>query len=45
MKIPIIIVHKVNAYIMEHLSEDLSMTVIGEVVGLHPSYLSRLYKR
>ena len=39
------IVHKVNAYIMEHLSEDLSMTVIGEVVGLHPSYLSRLYKK
>lgn len=39
------IVHKVNAYIMQHLAEDLSMTTIGEVVGLHPSYLSRLYKK
>lgn len=39
------IVHKVNTYILEHLSEDLSMTRIGEIAGLHPAYLSRLYKK
>ncbi len=39
------IVHKVNSYILEHLDEDLSIPKLGEIVGLHPSYLSRIYKK
>ena len=39
------IVHKVNSYILEHLEEDLSIPKLGEIVGLHPSYLSRIYKK
>lgn len=36
---------QINLENLEHLSEDLSMTRIGEVAGLHPAYLSRLYKK
>ena len=39
------IVRKVRQYIADHLSGDLSLTQIGEAVGLNPSYLSRLYKQ
>lgn len=39
------IIHKVNSYILEHLDEDLSIPKLGEIVGLHPSYLSRIYKK
>lgn len=39
------IVHKVNSYILAHLADDLSMSKIGEMVGLHPSYLARLYRK
>lgn len=39
------IVHKVNSYILEHLEEDFSIPKLGEIVGLHPSYLSRIYKK
>lgn len=38
------IVHQVNTFILEHISEDLSMVRLGELVGLHPVYLSRIYK-
>ncbi len=39
------IVHKVNSYILKHLDEDLSIPKLGEIAGLHPSYLSRIYKK
>lgn len=38
------IVHKINKYILEHLDEDLSVVKLGEMVGFHPVYLSRIYK-
>lgn len=38
------IVHQINTFILEHISEDLSMVRLGELVGLHPVYLSRIYK-
>lgn len=38
------IVHQVNSFIYENIAEDLSVTRIGEYVGLHPTYLSRIYK-
>lgn len=38
------IVHNINKYIHEHLQEDLSVVKLGELVGLHPVYLSRIYK-
>lgn len=38
------IVHQVNNFILEHISEELSMVRLGELVGLHPVYLSRIYK-
>lgn len=38
------IVHKINRYILEHLNEDLSVVKLGELVGFHPVYLSRIYK-
>ena len=40
-----VIVHKINSYILSHLEEDLSLPKLGEIVGLHPSYLSRIYKK
>lgn len=38
------IVHQVNTFILEHISEELSMVRLGELVGLHPVYLSKIYK-
>lgn len=38
------IVETVNRYIAEHLSEDISLSSIAEVVHYHPAYLSRIYK-
>lgn len=35
----------VREYIQLHLSEDLSLTKIADVVSLSPSYLSRVYKQ
>lgn len=34
-----------NKYIDEHLSEDLSLVKLADLVYLNPSYLSRLYKQ
>ncbi len=39
-----IAVKQVNSYISDNLSGDLSLTKLADCVGLHPSYLSRLYK-
>ena len=39
------VIAKVQRYIEDHLSGDLSLTQIGEAVGHNPSYLSRLYKQ
>jgi two-component system response regulator YesN len=36
---------RLHRYIDEHLSEDLSLTRLGELVYLNPVYLSRLYKQ
>lgn len=36
---------KVEGYIKQNVSGDLSLACIGEAVGLNPSYLSRLYKQ
>ncbi|WP_309119975.1 response regulator [Paenibacillus sp.] len=38
------IVATVNRYIEEHLSDDLSLTVLSKKVFLNPAYLSRVYK-
>lgn len=35
----------IQSFIMEHLSEDLSLVRLAEQVRLNPSYLSRLYKQ
>lgn len=35
--------HWLNDYIEKHISEDLSLTRLAEVVHLNPVYLSRLY--
>lgn len=35
---------RINGYIMQHLSEDLSLTTLAEQFDYHPVYLSRLYK-
>lgn len=37
------IVHAVNQYVEQHLTEPLSLDVLAEHVYLHPTYLSRLY--
>jgi len=39
------LIHKIQNYITTHISSDVSLTKIGEVVGHNPSYLSRLYKK
>ena len=36
---------KIKAYILSHLSEELSLTVIGQVMGFNPVYLSRVFKQ
>ncbi|REE66654.1 AraC-like DNA-binding protein [Paenibacillus taihuensis] len=32
-------------YIYEHLYEDIPLDTLAELVDLHPSYLSRLFKK
>lgn len=39
------IVYKVRNYILDNLGGDLSTTRLGEIAGLHPSYLSQVYKK
>lgn len=39
------LVTRIKKYIDENLSEDLSLTRLGELVSLNPFYLSRLYKQ
>lgn len=39
------ITDRINAYIGEHLQDDLSLNKLSEVVFLNPAYLSRLYKQ
>lgn len=39
------IIQKVNHYVENNLSKDLSLTQIAEHVYLNPAYLSRLYKQ
>ena len=36
---------RVQQYILEHLSEDISLVKLGELAYFNPSYLSRLFKR
>lgn len=36
---------QIHEFIDRNLKSDLSLTVIGELVFLHPVYLSRLYKK
>ncbi len=39
------LIKKIQNYITNHMSGDISLTKIGEVVGHNPSYLSRVYKK
>lgn len=39
------LVTKLHRYIQDHLTSDLSLTVLAELVFLNPSYLSVLYKQ
>lgn len=39
------LVEEIQEYINNNLEEDLSLTRLGELVHLNPSYLSRLYKQ
>jgi len=39
------LIRKIQSYVTTHMSSDVSLTKIGEVVGHNPSYLSRLYKK
>ncbi|MEC0090734.1 response regulator transcription factor [Paenibacillus macquariensis] len=39
------LIKKIQNYITSHMSSDISLTKIGEVVGHNPSYLSRVYKK
>lgn len=34
----------VKKYIEEHVGEDLSLEILGEVAHLHPAYLSKTFK-
>ncbi|WP_238392433.1 response regulator [Paenibacillus antri] len=36
---------RVQKYIFEHLSEDISLVKLGELTHFNPSYLSRLFKQ
>jgi len=38
------VVARINDYIRDNLDGDLSLTRLGEVAHLHPTYLCRLYK-
>jgi two-component system response regulator YesN len=39
------ITDKTKAYILSHLADDLSLTVIGQIIGFNPVYLSRVFKQ
>jgi two-component system response regulator YesN len=39
------IIQRVRRYIIDHVSEDLSLTHIAEIAGVSPSHLSRLFKK
>jgi two-component system response regulator YesN len=39
------VVDRVTKYMEENLDKDLSLPLISEKVGLHPSYLSKLFKQ
>ncbi|MBM7569193.1 response regulator transcription factor [Paenibacillus sacheonensis] len=39
------VIQRLKQYIDTHLSGDLSLVRLGEVVALNPSYLSRVYKQ
>ncbi|MFD0715886.1 response regulator [Paenibacillus sp. GCM10027626] len=38
------VVEQVQRYILEHLSEDVSLQTLADHVHLHPVYLSKIYK-
>ncbi|HHW48733.1 MAG TPA: response regulator [Clostridiaceae bacterium] len=38
------IIAKIKRYVDEHVTEDISLTELSDLVGLNPSYLSRLFK-
>ncbi|SDX57989.1 response regulator [Paenibacillus sp. CF384] len=40
-----VIVRSIHTYIQHHLSGDLSITHLSEIVHLNPNYLSRLFKQ
>lgn len=39
------IVHTIQAYISNHISDCLSLEDLGKIVHLHPVYLSKFYKQ
>ena len=39
-----LIIHKIETYVMNHITEDISLDVLAELVYFNPSYLSRFYK-
>ncbi|WP_261305052.1 response regulator transcription factor [Paenibacillus andongensis] len=39
-----IITAKVRSFIQEHLSEGVSLQMVADYIGLHPVYLSKVYK-
>ncbi len=38
------LVEQINAYVENHLNEDVSLVSLAEMYHFHPSYLARLYK-
>lgn len=38
------LVSQIDAFIVEHLSGDLSLTAISDALHFHPTYISRVYK-
>ncbi|MGG6309340.1 response regulator transcription factor [Paenibacillus macerans] len=38
------LVHRIRQYVASHLDCDLSLQAISDAVGLHPAYLSKVYK-
>jgi AraC-like DNA-binding protein len=39
------VIDKVKNYIIDHLSEDLSLNAVADVIHLSPRYLSRIFKQ
>ena len=39
------VIHRIRKYIKEHLSDDVSLTRLAEVIHINSSYLCRLYKQ